>query len=235
MNWGVGQRLGFYVNLPLGAVVAGCLLFQDVPEPKRKPPARQVLATAIKSLDLVGFALICPAAIMFFLGLQFGGNRHPWNSSTVIGLLVGAAATLVVFLFWEYRQGDEAMVPFALLRHRVIWSAAMTLFFVLSSILVADYYLAIYFQVVLDDSPLMSGVHMLPVTLGLVFFTMISGSMSKWRPAYIWQHPAPSFPNRCGFTADGCHVTQLKLLATTFRGSFWAARSPLLATDSCRF
>ncbi|EAQ86390.1 hypothetical protein CHGG_07643 [Chaetomium globosum CBS 148.51] len=173
----VSWRWCFYINLPLGAVVAGCLLFQDVPEPKRKPPVRQVLATAIKSLDLVGFALICPAAIMFFLGLQFGGNRHPWNSSTVIGLLVGAAVTLVVFLFWEYRQGDEAMVPFAMLRHRVIWSAAMTLFFVLSSILVADYYLAIYFQVVLDDSPLMSGVHMLPVTLGLVFFTMISGSM----------------------------------------------------------
>lgn len=173
----VSWRWCFYINLPLAAVVGGCLLFQEVPEPKQKPPPRQVLVTAIKSLDLPGFALISPAAIMFFLGLQFGGNYYPWNSSVVIGLLVGAAATFAVFLVWEYHQGDGAMVPFAMLKHRVIWSAAMTLFFMLSSILMADYYLAIYFQAVLDDSPLMSGVHMLPTTLGLVGFTMFSGSM----------------------------------------------------------
>lgn len=159
--------------------MGGCLLFQDVPDPKRKPPVRKVLGTAIKSLDLPGFVLICPAAVMFFLGLQFGGNQHPWNSSVVIGLLVGSAATFALFLVWEYHQGDGAMVPFAILKHRVIWSAAMTLFFLLSSILMADYYLAIFFQAVRDDSPLMSGVHMLPTTLGLVAFTMISGSMGK--------------------------------------------------------
>jgi hypothetical protein len=119
---------------------------------------------------------------MFFLGLQFGGNKHPWDSSVVIGLLVGAAATFAVFLVWEYYQGDEAMVPFAMLRNRVIWSAAMTLFFVLSSMLMADYYLAIYFQVVHDDSPLMSGVHMLPTTLGLVLFTVVAGGMGKCFP-----------------------------------------------------
>lgn len=167
---------GFYVNLPLGAVVAVCLLFQTIPEPKRKSPVSEVFGTAIKSLDLIGFVLICPAAIMFFLGLQYGGNLYAWDSSVVIGLLVGAAVTFAVFLFWESRQGDEAMVPFAMLKHRVIWSAAMTLFFSLSSILTADYYLAIFFQAVRDDSALMSGVHMLPTTLGLVGFTMVSGT-----------------------------------------------------------
>jgi hypothetical protein len=124
---------------------------------------------------------------MFFLGLQFGGNQYPWNSSVVIGLLVGAAATFAVFLVWESHQGDGAMVPFAMLKHRVIWSAAMTLFFSLSSILMADYYLAIFFQAVRDDSPLMSGVHMLPTTLGLIAFTMVSGSMSKC----VWPDFAP--------------------------------------------
>jgi hypothetical protein len=42
----------------------------------------------------------------------------------------------------------------------------------------ADFYLAIYFQAVNDDSPLMSGVHMLPTTLGIVLFTMLSGTLS---------------------------------------------------------
>ena len=153
------------------------MLFR-IPEPEAKQPAREVLGTAIKSLDLPGFALISPAVVMLLLGLQFGGNEYPWNSSVVIGLIVGAAATFVGFLFWERRQGDEAMVPFALLTNKVIWSAAGNMAFVLASILVADFYLSIYFQAVNDDSPLMSGVHLLPTCLGLVIFTIISGVMS---------------------------------------------------------
>jgi len=172
--------LGFYINLPLGVIVGGFLLFNRIPEPKQKSPPLQILGTAVKSLDLPGFMLICPAVVMLLLGLQFGGNEYPWNSSVVIGLLVGGAATFAAFLVWEYRQGDAAMVPLAMLRHRVIWSAAMTMFFSLSSVLVADFYIAIYFQAIRDDTPLMSGVHMLPITLGLVLFTMISGALSKF-------------------------------------------------------
>ncbi|KZF19804.1 putative MFS transporter [Xylona heveae TC161] len=171
----VSWRWCFYINLPLGGVVGGFLLFNNIPEPKPKRPALEVLGTAIKSLDLLGFFLICPAAVMFLLGLQYGGNQYSWDSSVVIGLLAGAAVTFGLFLVWEHRQGDGAMVPFAMLKHRVIWSTAMTMFFSLSSVLVADFYIAIFFQAIRDDSPLMSGVHMLPITLGLVMFTMVSG------------------------------------------------------------
>lgn len=156
------------------------LIFFRIPEPDTKPPARQVLSTAIKSLDLPGFALVAPAATMFLLGLQYGGNQYAWNSSVVIGLLVGAGVTFVLFLIWERRQGDDAMIPFAMLTHRIIWSAAGNMSFVLASILLADYYLAIYFQAVHDDAPLMSGVHMLPTTIGIVLFTIISGVMSEY-------------------------------------------------------
>ncbi|OAX80953.1 hypothetical protein ACJ72_04710 [Emergomyces africanus] len=171
----VSWRWCFYINLPLGVIVGAFLLFNTIPERKLKSPPLEILGTAIKSLDLPGFVLICPAVVMFLLGLQFGGNQHPWNSSVVIGLLVGGAVTFGLFVLWERRQGDSAMVPFAMLKHRVIWSAAMTMFFSLSSVLVADFYIAIYFQAILDDSPLMSGVHMLPITLGLVLFTVVSG------------------------------------------------------------
>ncbi|KAK0247424.1 hypothetical protein B0A54_08360 [Friedmanniomyces endolithicus] len=170
-------RWCFYINLPAGAVVGILLLRFHIPEPEPKKPAREVLGTAVKSLDLPGFALISPAVIMLLLGLQFGGNEHPWSSSVVIGLLCGAAVTFVCFLVWERRQGDEAMVPFALLTNKIIWSAAGNMAFVLASILVADFYLSIYFQAVHNDSPLMSGVHLLPTCLGIVLFTIISGVM----------------------------------------------------------
>ncbi|KAH8427735.1 MDR family MFS transporter [Aspergillus melleus] len=178
----VSWRWCFYINLPLGVIIGGFLLLNKIPEPKPKNPPLQILGTAIKSLDLPGFMLICPAVVMFLLGLQFGGNQHPWNSSFVIGLLVGSAFTFGLFLVWEYRQGDNAMVPLAMLKHRVISSAALTMFFSLSSVLVADFYIAIYFQAIHDDTPLMSGVHMLPITLGLVLFTMASGTLSYYLP-----------------------------------------------------
>ncbi|KAJ5874387.1 Major facilitator superfamily domain general substrate transporter [Penicillium soppii] len=185
LNMGMGQ-----VGLATGPIIGGAfttnvswrwfsgfLLFNTIPEPKPKDPPLQILGSAIKALDLPGFMLICPAVVMFLLGLQFGGNQYPWDSSVVIGLLVGAGATFTVFIAWEWRQGDNAMVPLAMLKHRVIWSAAMTMFFSLSSVLVADFYIAIYFQAIHDDTPVMSGIHMLPITLGIVVFTMISGTL----------------------------------------------------------
>ncbi|OQE41178.1 hypothetical protein PENCOP_c005G08329 [Penicillium coprophilum] len=204
MNMGIGQlgialgpilggaftqnvtwRWCFYINLPIGGALAILLLLFNIPEPVAKLPPRQVLGTAVKSLDLLGFMLISPAAVMFLLALQYGGTVHPWGSSVVIGLLVGAGVTFILFLIWEYRQGDGAMVPFAMLRKRIVWSAAGNLFFLLGAILVAEYYLAIYFQTVLHNSPIMSGVHMLPATLGLVLFTMLSGMMIEILGYYL--------------------------------------------------
>ncbi|KAJ5976836.1 Major facilitator superfamily domain general substrate transporter [Penicillium viridicatum] len=72
MSW----RWCFYINLPLGVIVGGFLLFNTIPEPKPKDPPLQILSSVIKSLDLPGFMLMCPAVVMFLLGLQFGGNEY---------------------------------------------------------------------------------------------------------------------------------------------------------------
>ena len=159
------------------------LLFSRIPEATIKLPPRQVLGTAIKSLDLPGFMLISPAAVMLLLGLQYGGTLHPWDSSVVIGLIVGGVVTFVLLLAREDRQGDTAMIPMAMLKKKVIWSAGATLFFLLGAILAAEYYLAMYFQTVHGDTPLMSGVHILPTTLSLLTFTMVSGMMSVFFPS----------------------------------------------------
>ena len=181
----VSWRWCFYINLPIGAVVALCLIFNNVPEASVKPPWRHVLGTAVKSLDLVGFALVSPAAIMLLLALEYGGNQYAWDSSVVIGLLCGAAAVFALFLFWEHREGDGAMIPFAFLRSPVVRSASLTQFFTLGGILIGDFYLAIFFQVIKNDSPLMSGVHLLPVTLGLVIFTLVTGGLIQVTGYYL--------------------------------------------------
>jgi len=183
--------LGFYINLPIGAVVGLLLILLDIPESTPKPPVMEVFGTAINSLDLPGFALIAPAAIMFFLALQWGGNQHAWNSSIVIGLFCGAAAVFALFLLWEHHRGDEAMVPFAMLKKRIIWSASTTMFFFMGVLFLGNFYLPIYFQAVKDDSALMSGVHLLPTILSQVLFAMTSGVLGKSDP--FSANPLPGF------------------------------------------
>jgi hypothetical protein len=59
------------------------------------------------------------------------------------------------------------------------------MFFRMCVILVADYYLAIFFQAINNDSPLMSGVHMLPATLGLVVAAVSTGFLTQATGYYL--------------------------------------------------
>jgi Fungal trichothecene efflux pump (TRI12) len=117
-------------------------------------------------LDIVGFLLFSPTMIMFLLALQWGGSTYAWNSAIIIGLFCGSAGNLVLFLIWEYKKGSSAMIPFEMVKQRVIYSACLTVFFLYANSLITSYYLAIYFQGVRDKSPTASGLSMLPGVIG---------------------------------------------------------------------
>lgn len=133
-----------------------------------------------RHLDLPGFVLFAPAAIMFLLALEFGGNSHPWNSSVVIGLLVGAAVTAVLFMLWERRQGDDmAMIPMGLFGNRIFWTSCLVGGLNMSITLVSSYYVPMYFQSVKGETPFRGGVDFLPTILSQLVFAVFSGAMGK--------------------------------------------------------
>ncbi|WYZ44857.1 hypothetical protein EsH8_VIII_000173 [Colletotrichum jinshuiense] len=168
-------RWCFYINLPIGAVAAVLLLVINIPEKVPKPlPLLQVP----RHLDLPGFVLFAPAAIMFLLALEFGGNSHPWNSSVVIGLLVGAAVTAVLFMLWERRQGDDmAMIPMGLFGNRIFWTSCLVGGLNMSITLVSSYYVPMYFQSVKGETPFRGGVDFLPTILSQLVVAVFSGAM----------------------------------------------------------
>lgn len=141
---------------------------------------KNTVQTVLQKFDLIGFALFAPAAIQFLLALEWAGNKYAWDSSHVIGLLCGAAATLVVFLAWEYRQGDGAMVPFPMVRQRIVWTSCLVNFFMMGAIMCATYYLPIYFQAVKNATPLLSGVYVLPSILSQMVVAVISGALGMF-------------------------------------------------------
>lgn len=152
-----------------------------MPEQTPKPAftlslIRQLLC---RDLDLPGFALFAPTQAVLLLGLQFGGNEYPWRSATVIGLIVGAVIGFFVFATYECLvAGDErAMVPPSVFGRREVWTGTLYVGTLIGNILLAAFFLPIYFQGVRGQSPLQSGVSVLPSILSQLLFAVISGAL----------------------------------------------------------
>jgi hypothetical protein len=169
--------IGFYINLPCGALAVMLLLFISVPS--TKDTKQQTVVTRLRKLDLIGFFFFAPAAIQFILALEWGGIRYPWNSATIIGLLCGSFGTLLVFIAWEHHMGANAMIPLAIIRRRVVWSSCINYGCFIGAMLTATYYLPLYFQAVRNASPTMSGVDILPSIVSTAFFGVLTGALSK--------------------------------------------------------
>jgi hypothetical protein len=117
---------------------------------------------------------------MIELALSWGGSDYAWNSSTVIGLFCGGGISLIVFMAWEHRVGDGAMIPASVVRRREVWSASLYLGFFSGTLLCFSYYMPIYFQAVKGVPALMSGVYMLSGILPQLVMAIMSGVLSKY-------------------------------------------------------
>ncbi|KAL4914771.1 major facilitator superfamily-domain-containing protein [Aspergillus aurantiobrunneus] len=171
-------RWCFYINLPVGAVTAAILLCLQVPELTAKPKLTlELVRNTIPELDLIGFILFAPAAIMALLALYYGGSEFPWDSSVVIGLFCGAGVTIIVFALWERHMGDRAMIPPSMAGHHIVYTSAINGATLVASILVAAQYLPIYFQGVRGYGPAMSGVNTLPGILSQLLTVIVSGGL----------------------------------------------------------
>jgi MFS family permease len=175
------NNLGFYINLPIGGVSAALLFAIKIPETLVKVSGGNLTAKSVLSqLDLLGFSLFAPFSIMILMALQWGGQEYPWSSPTIIGLLCGGVGAFIVFLFWEWYIGEKAMIPFSILRKRVVWSSCLVIALFFGSLLIFSYYLPIYFQTVKGASPTMSGVYMLPSVLSQMAMSVISGVLGMY-------------------------------------------------------
>jgi len=127
-------HVGFYINIPAGAITGAVLCFIEVPDERKKYKTHKTLTELFFGLDLIGFSLFAPACIMFLMALQWGGIKHAWDSAMILGLFVGSFVTIGVFAFWEQRQGKDAMIPTGMIKRRIVYSSVCALFHYLSFI-----------------------------------------------------------------------------------------------------
>ncbi|HEU5265399.1 MAG TPA: MFS transporter, partial [Jatrophihabitans sp.] len=100
--------------------------------------------------------------------------EYPWGSATIIGLFVGSAIALVLFVFAEARAA-EPILPLHLFRSSVFSVSVVLAFIVGFAMLGAMTFLPTYLQYVQGVSATDSGVRMLPLVLGLLVTAIGSG------------------------------------------------------------
>lgn len=167
--------IGFYLNLPIGAITFAALAFIRIPDARVEDEVKPSLKHQLGRLDLPGCAIFAPTVIMLLLALEWGGVSYPWNSATIIGLFCGAAGTFCLLLSWEYHRGETAMLPLSLFRNSIVSCAVVANIMSNGAFFVVTYYLPVWFQVVKNVSPTTSGVYTLPSVLSQITSTLATG------------------------------------------------------------
>src|SRR5436190_13768011 len=89
-------RWCFYINLPLGGAVALGLLL-SMRTPQQNPRAGMTWKEVVYQMDPLGVALLVSGTLCILLALQWGGVQKSWNSSSVIGCIVGFVLLFTAF------------------------------------------------------------------------------------------------------------------------------------------
>ncbi|CAJ2506364.1 Uu.00g004940.m01.CDS01 [Anthostomella pinea] len=183
---GVTWRWCFYINLPIGGIPFAFILFFFKTPPHAKIAQKTPLREILISFDPIGTLTFLAAIICFFLALGWGGTEKAWNSSQVIGLLVGWALLTILFIANEIWQGERALMVLRLLKNRDIRVGCIYLFFLYGAYFAVVYNIPTYFQATAGLSPRDSGIRTIPIICSSSIVTFISsvgfGKIGKYSP-----------------------------------------------------
>ncbi|MDH6438317.1 EmrB/QacA subfamily drug resistance transporter [Streptomyces sp. SAI-144] len=159
-------RWAFYVNVPIAIVVVFAAA--------RTIPALKSAARPV--IDYMGIAFVAVGAGALILATSWGGNEYAWGSGVIIGLFVGGVISLGLFC-WVETRAAEPMLPMRLFANPVFTVCSVLSFIVGFAMLGALTYLPTYLQYVDGDSATVSGVRTLPMVIGLLIASVVSGNV----------------------------------------------------------
>ncbi len=156
----------FYINIPVG-IVALVVTSAVLKLPFRRQSHR---------IDFLGAGLMMFGVTAVLLVTVWGGTQYAWGSPIIVGLALGAIAFLTLFVLWEHRAAEPILPPN--LFRIGIFRTASSITFLLSMIMFgAIIYLPLYLQLVDGVSAMVSGLLMIPLMLGFLTSSIISGQI----------------------------------------------------------
>ncbi|WP_179549312.1 MDR family MFS transporter [Herbiconiux flava] len=161
-----GWRWIFLINLPIGAVaMVIVLLFLHIPHTKR----------AVR-IDWWGVAAVILTVVPLLLVAE-QGREWGWGSWGSILCYVLAPLGLVLFIVVERRMGDDAIIPLKLFKSPTFSMATILGVLVGFGMFGAMMTIPNYLQIATGATPTEAGLLMIPMVLGLMISSIVSGQL----------------------------------------------------------
>ncbi|KAJ3208893.1 hypothetical protein HK099_008632, partial [Clydaea vesicula] len=177
-------RWCFYINLPIG-VLTLLVVAVYLPEPKALESSN--FWQKIKRIDFIGLILQLISIVCFAVIVQAGGNVIPWNDWKSVLLFVLSFVFGVLFVVWEWKFAPEPLIPVTLFSNKSVGLLVAANFLLGTAILSFVFYISVYFQVILGESATVGGLGTIPLVLGLVILSILSGQLvSRYNRYWIF-------------------------------------------------
>jgi EmrB/QacA subfamily drug resistance transporter len=157
----------FFINIPLGLVVI-FLFIKFFPNIKPGVMKRHV--------DYAGLATLVLTIIPLMLALTWGGVEYAWGSVTIVSMFAFSAIMLVLFIIIETRA-QEPIIPLSLFRNRIVTVSIIVTFFTGIGMFGTIIFIPLFFQGVLGATATTSGTFLMPMMIGVVSGSFISGQL----------------------------------------------------------
>src|SRR5215469_14997593 len=171
----VSWRWVFYINLPLGLMAMGVLIFVM---PTLRTPNKRVI------IDYLGVLLLVLATLPLLLGFTWAGDRTidwlSWQSLGLFGAALVLLVVLVVYSAWQERLGRGPIVEPSMFTNVRIFSVSLVAAMLISVVLIgAVYFLPVFMQSVVGVSATSSGLTLIPFALCSIAGAVIGGQISS--------------------------------------------------------
>ena len=161
-----GWRWVFLVNVPVGvlalAVVSKTLHLRH----QRLDHRIDWLGAAFLSVSLVPLLLVAEQ-----------GREWGWTSTNAIVCYVIGIAGAIAFFVQESRMGDEAILPLKIFSNRTVGVSSLASILIGVAMFGGLAALPLYLQIVKGATPTEAGLLLLPMTLGIMAGSVISGQI----------------------------------------------------------
>lgn len=170
-NW--GWEWVFYVNLPLAAIL--------IPAAVKLLPAVHSKAKPI--IDYLGIGAISIGSASLILATSLGGTQYPWGSTRIVGLFVASAVFFALFVLAEHRA-KAPLLPLRLFRKNVFTVSTILSFLVGFALMGCMTFMPTYLQYCLGISATISGLRLLPMVIGMMGASILSGNVVSSKGIY---------------------------------------------------
>ena len=169
-------RWVFYINVPIGiAALIATGLVLHLPRQRRE-----------HRIDYVGASLLGAGVTCIVLLTTWGGTEYPWASPQSLGLGLGALVLLGTFIQVE-RRAVEPILPLQLFRNSVFAVTNAAGFIIGLALFGSIVFLPQYLQIVKGDGATNSGLLLVPMMVGLLITSIVSGQLISRTGRYkIW-------------------------------------------------